>query len=139
MSTGLQLPKESVWFDGVTRVLMETLKGQWREGADVAVARARSQWLLRQLDLRGWAHRYANEENRGIGEMRFRAQLLALMTFNLAAWAQSRRSYWEWLDQALVDDVRTHHHDVYDALISDVVKLISGIIARQQTGDVDAE
>jgi len=139
MSTGLQLPKESVWFDGVIRVLIETLKDQWREGADLAAARVRSEWLLRQLDLRGWAHRYANEGNRGISEVRFRAQLLALMTFNLAASTNNRRTFWEWLDQALVDDVQSHHHDVYDALVGDVVKLISGMIARQQTGDADAE
>src|SRR4029077_19866427 len=64
MSSGLQLPKESSWFDGMTRVLFESIKGQWREGVDSEASAARSTWLLQLLDLRGWAHRYVNDRNR---------------------------------------------------------------------------
>ena len=59
-----------VW--GVPRLASEFLT--FLERAPVIVAQ-----IL--YDLRGWAKRYANEDNRGIGEVRFRAQLLALMTF----------------------------------------------------------
>ena len=115
MSTGLQLPRESVWFDGVVRLLLETIRAQWREGADLGIARARCNWLLELLDLRGWAHRLANEHNRGISESRFRAQLLALMTFSVEARPQVRQAYWEWLEEALLEGVRTQQGDLYRA------------------------
>lgn len=139
MSTGLQLPRESVWFDGVVRALLETIRSQWREGTDLGIAIARCNWLLAQLDLRGWVHRLANQHNRGIGEARFRAQLLALMTFNVEARPHLRKAYWEWLEEALLEGVRTQQGDLYGTLIDDIRKLITRFVERQQTGDADAE
>jgi hypothetical protein len=132
MSNGLQLPKESIWFDNTTRVLLGTIKGQWSDDSDRAVAAARSTWLLQLLDLRGWAHRYATDHNRGVSEARFRAQVLALMMFSREASAVTRRAYWEWLDSALVDSVRDQQNGVYRALLQDVSRLIDSAIARQR-------
>jgi len=139
MSTGLQLPKEAVWFDNIVRVLMDTIKLQWNDGADYEVARSRSNWLLQQLDLRGWSHRLINEHNRGVSQLRFRAQLLALMASSVEASAATRSLYWEWLNQALVNDVSTQQPQLYEALVSDVSRLIEDVVARQQTESADAE
>jgi hypothetical protein len=139
MSLGLQLPQESVWFDGAVRVLLETLRAQWREGADFEIAKARSNWMLAQLDLRGWAHRLANEDNRGISEARFRAQLLALMTFSTQAVPEIRQAYWEWLEETLLEGIRTQQGDFYRLLIDDVRRLITRFVEDQQMGDDDAE
>lgn len=138
MSPGLQLPKESTWFDSTTRVLFETIKAQWHEGVDSETSAARSAWLLQLLDLRGWAHRYVNEQNRGISEARFRAQILALMTFSIEAPAPLRRAYWEWLDSALVDGVREQQKDAYVALVQDAQRIIRMAVARQQGGETGA-
>jgi hypothetical protein len=138
MSTGLQLPKEAVWFDGLLRVLTAAIKAQWG-GVDVQVARARSDWLWRQADLRGWSHRFVNQHSRGISEVAFRKQLLPLTMFSLEASSPNRIAFWEWLEGAILDDVRTHHGDIYDALIDDVESAIDGLVARHSTGDVDAD
>jgi hypothetical protein len=138
MSTGLQLPKETVWFDGVIRVLTAAIKAQWR-GVDVQAARARSDWLWRQADLRGWSHRFVNEHTRGISQVAFRKQLLTLMMFSLEASSPNRIAFWEWLEATILDDVRSHHGDIYGALMDDVERAIDGVVARQSRGDVDAE
>ena len=138
MSTGLQLPKESVWFDAVIRVLTASIKAQWH-GGDVQAARARSDWLWHQVDLRGWSHRFPHEHSDGISKIAFRKQVLGLMMFSLEASSSNRNAFWEWLEDATLDDLRTHHSDLYEALIDDVDNVISGVVARQSTGDGDAE
>jgi hypothetical protein len=137
MSTGLQLPKEAQWLDRVVGALIETIKSQWKESIDVSVARARSTWLLQQLDIRGWAHRFVNVSIPGATELRFRGQLWALLTFRLDAPSTIRRAYWEWLDEALVDAVREHQRETYDALVDDVRQLIANAVARRHAGDAD--
>lgn len=139
MSNGLQLPKESVWFDGVVRALIETIKAQWCEGIGRAAARARSTWLLQQLEVRGWSHRYVNDQNRGISELRFRAQLMALVTFRVEAPMAIRRAYWEWVDDALLDSVRDLRSDLYRAFVQDVSGVIKRTAALQQAGNVDVD
>jgi hypothetical protein len=61
------------------------------------------------------------------------------MMFTLEASSPNRIAFWEWLEGAILDDVRTHHGDIYDALIDDAERAIDGLVARHSTGDVDAE
>jgi len=135
MSIGLQLPDESPWLDGLLRVLFDAIKGQWGEPSGLEEARARSSWLLHQLDVRGWAHRYANDTNRGISQLRFRAQLQALLFFNRDVLQPVREAYWEWLEEALVDTVRELQGDLYEALVKDLARLVTSVVERQQSGD----
>ena len=57
MSDWLQLPKEAPWLDSTIKVFIAVLRGLWRSGSDLAKVRAISDWLVDQIDVRGWAHR----------------------------------------------------------------------------------
>jgi len=48
------------------------IKSQWNAEMDDQVARARSDWLLKQLDVRQWSHRYKIEGHPEVAEIRFR-------------------------------------------------------------------
>jgi hypothetical protein len=137
MSNGLQLPKEAHWFDGVVRALIKAIKAQWHEGIDTAAARARSTWLLQQLDIRGWAHPYVNDQNRGFSEFRFRAQLMALMTFSVESPLTVRQAYWEWLEHVLLEGVRDQQGDVYRAVVQAVSRLINTAASGRKAGDAN--
>ncbi len=139
MSNDLRLPNDLVWFAGVVYVLMEAIRSQWRNVADLEGAKARSDWLLQLLDQRGWSHGFATEGNRSVGELRFRQELLALMVFDSDAPTASRHAYWEWLEHRLLDYVRRQQRDVYEALIGDVRKLITNGIAHHHLGDANVE
>jgi hypothetical protein len=137
MSNGLQLPKEAHWFDGVVRALLEAIKAQWHDGMNTAAARARSTWLVQQLDIRGWAHRYVNDQNRGFSEFRFRAQLTALMTFSVEAPLPVRQAYWEWLEHVLLEGVRDQQGDVYRAVVQNVSSLINTAATGRKAEDAN--
>ena len=138
MFNGLQLPKESSWFDNLVRVLITTIKTQWREDTDLGSAAARSTWLLELLDIRGWSHRYINEQDRGSSQVRFRAQLVGLMIAPDTSSAL-RKAYWQWLDHALLESVREQQSDLHSAVIQDVSNFIKSIVARQQGAEGDAD
>jgi len=131
MSTALQLPREAIWFDGLLRVVLEAIKAQWTPAVGTVAARARSSWLLQNLDLRGWSHRYTSQD-RDLAESRFRAQIVALMTFAFDAPADLRAAYWTWLDEVLVDDIRERQPEAYDAMIQDIVRIIRFVLTDQE-------
>ena len=70
MSTWLQLPKESPWLETLLQVFSRVLTGLWRADVDVASARARSDWILNQMDVRGWAHSLGKEDGENMVKTR---------------------------------------------------------------------
>ena len=96
MSNSLQLPKEGPWLDNCMRVLLDAVRLQWQDGADVVRARARSNWLLELLDIRGWAQRTNPTPQAVVSEVRYRGMVLSLSLAQGIPRLQ-RASYWEWL------------------------------------------
>ena len=58
MTDILQLPQEHPWLESLLRAWIHALKAQWIDGAEEEAAAARSDWLLKLVDLRAWSHRY---------------------------------------------------------------------------------
>ena len=56
MVTFLQLPLEGFWFDHTLRTLLEVLRDVWTDTEQVQRTRALSNWLVREMDVRRWAH-----------------------------------------------------------------------------------
>jgi hypothetical protein len=138
MTSGLQLPRESAWFDGVIRSLLEAIRAQWKDGADLEMARARSDWLLFSLDLRGWAHHSEFASVPGFSQSRFRAQLLALSSFSAPVADKVREAYWNWFTEALLGPVEEQHGDLFRELVRDVAAVIIGTVDRQRARDSHA-
>ena len=56
MNYWLQLPREGIWLDTIFEVFVNVLRNLWKKGADIPSTEARSNWLLNQVEVRGWAH-----------------------------------------------------------------------------------
>jgi hypothetical protein len=129
MSDSLQLPKEAPWLDNVMRVLLDVLKLQWQDGVDIRRSRARSNWLLELLDIRGWAQRTNPKPQALVSEVRYRGLILSLSLAQDIPQTQ-RASYWEWLEEALLDQIKQSDPELYQALIvqvrSHIIKAING-------------
>lgn len=54
MSSWLQLPKEAPWLDALLKTFIMVLKSEWKDGAELSAVRARSDWIMDQVDVRGW-------------------------------------------------------------------------------------
>jgi hypothetical protein len=130
MSDGLQLPKEGVWLDNLNFTFSETLKSQWYLGMDEAKSVARSSWLLAQLDIRHWSHRYRVEGHPEVTEIRYRAQLLSLALLNTPVPQSIKHRYWEWFDKALLTDIKEEQRELYAAIVQQVRGLVVDVAQR---------
>ena len=138
MSNGLQLPKESIWLDNIMRTFTEAIKSQWHADMDEQVARARSDWLLEQLDIRQWSHRYKVDGHPEVAEIRFRGQILSLALLNTPTPRAVKVRYWQWFDDALLKRVQEEQRELYDALVQQVRATIIDASERGQDGGGDA-
>jgi hypothetical protein len=138
MSNGLQLPAETVWLENFVRTFVETIKSQWHPGMNEEQVVARSNWLLAQLDIRRWAHRYKVSGHPEVPEIRYRIQLLSLALLNTPVPRAIKRKYWSWLDEALLNQVQDEQRELYAAVIQHVRALIEDAAQRDLGEDGNA-
>jgi hypothetical protein len=138
MSNGLRLPKEEAWLANITRSFIEAIKSQWHEDMDEQVARARSDWLLKQVDIRQWSPAYVMEGHPDGDEIRYRSQLLSLAMINSPAPRAAKVKYWQWFDDALLHQVRDEQRELYDAVVQQVRAVIDDAAKHSENEGVDA-
>ncbi|QWG22207.1 hypothetical protein KMZ93_19815 [Bradyrhizobium sediminis] len=124
MSTGLLLPAENTWFEGFLRAIIGTIKSQWREGSIEEVAAARSNWLLSQLDIRHWAHRFKIGGHPEATQARYRAQILSLALLHESVPAAIRQKYWAWLEDKLLTPIQNEERDLFASILDQVRSLV---------------
>ena len=97
MGDYLQLPDEEQWLNHTLIGFSRVIRGLWHDDADLRDARARSNWIYFQLDIRGWAHRLhpdGADEIVSVGRARF---ILQLMTRPGDVDQKVIEAYWEWV------------------------------------------
>ncbi|MES0030915.1 hypothetical protein [Mesorhizobium sp. M0040] len=127
MTDALQLPAESEWLDTLIKELLTALRAQWNDEIPEVEARARSNWVLKLLDPRGWAHIAVHMATDSTD--RHRAQVMALMIFPSATEAVRVR-YWKWLEDFLLNEFKDEQPQSYDKLLESVRDVIDFEIAK---------
>jgi len=128
MSDWLQLPKEAYWLDSTIKTFSKVFKKIWSEEDDVSCAISKSNWVLDQIDIRGWAHRFLPEvrenaigPNRGIYIL-----MLLYPPFNVSQ--DIKEAYFNWIEEAVLEPIKTQFPEVYDWLVqwekNEITKLV---------------
>ena len=117
MGTWLQLPKEGPWLDGLVKTFTRVLKGLWRADADFSSVRARSNWVLDQIDVRGWAHCHGGEIGDSIVKIGRGAHIMLLISPPTKAPPKVKDEYWSWLEDVVLAPVKEQFHDLYSWII----------------------
>jgi hypothetical protein len=125
MSVGLQLPRESPWFDNVIRTLLDTIRMQWSAEVDEGTSRARSNWLLEQVDTRKWADHYRIEGHPEISGIRFRGQILALGMMTTSVPRAVKDRYWQWVHDAVLERVKQEQPDLFSEVVEQMKSIIN--------------
>jgi len=118
MTTWLQLPEESFWLDSALKVLIRTLRSLWKPDANPSYVRARSDWLLDLVDIRGWAHCFGRETGDNIVSTG-RGILILMMLAPLPETPQHvNNEYWSWIEGRVLAPIEEQYPDLF-ALILD--------------------
>lgn len=113
----LQLPKEALWLQTLLRTFLRVLKGLWRSGADFADARARADWIIEQIDMRGWAHRLAGESGDNMVKTGRGVYVLLLLSPPAETVPEVKKEYWLWLEDRVLDPIKREYPDLYSWII----------------------
>ncbi len=117
MSNWLQLPKEAYWFVELLRTCVQVLKDQWKAGADFSVARIRSDWILDQIGIQGWAHSYGPEIGANIVKTGRSAHIMAVLTPPVEEPQKVREEYWNWVEGRVLAPIKEQYPDLYLELV----------------------
>ncbi|WP_341936872.1 HTH domain-containing protein [Marinimicrobium sp. C2-29] len=117
MSNWLQLTEEAPWLDGTLNAFVRVLKNLWVEGAEVEDITARSNWIVDQIDVRGWVHRLVPEAAENVVRVERAAHILLLLTPPTGAPRSIVNAYWKWLEVRVLRPLEEQFPEVYEWIV----------------------
>lgn len=136
MGDWLQIPKEVPWLSATLQACANSLKGLWRDGADVSEARARSNWIVDQIDSRGWAHRVDAENGEDLIRTGPRLDILRLLGPPLNVSSETVDAYWKWVEEKVLSPLKTQSPEFFDQLVEHYEQKIREI-SQVELSEVD--
>jgi len=136
MSHFLQLPKEAPWLMNLFNTFSNTLKAQWKPDIDETISIARSEWLLKQLDARGWSHCLVSTDGEGIPLLNYGAQFMTLLLAPIDMPPEIKEKYLAWIDDRLLASIREEDPDFYSWIINRVRELVSHACERTSINEI---
>ena len=117
MGRWLQLPRDAVWIDASNREFIHVLRSLWERGADVAGARARSTWILEQIDVRGWAQSLGGAAGETLVTEGRGVHLPALCAPLAEVDHKLKAAYWKWLEQTVLGPIKEEDEAAYSSIV----------------------
>ena len=127
MRNWLQLPKETPWLDTLLMEFIRSIKSLWRADADFSGAKARSDWLVSQIDIRGWSHSFGKEISDNTAKTGRSGHLLLLFTPPGDVPREVRDEYWNWVQERILAPIKKQDPDLYSWIIEMERELIEEI------------
>ncbi len=113
MSDWLQLPKEAPWLTTILIVFIRVLKSLWRADADLSSVTARSNWIMDQVDIRGWVHSLEAEHGDQIVKTGRGEHILLLLRSPFDAPQEVEDAYWSWVEDRVLAPIKEQDPDLY--------------------------
>ena len=134
MNTWLQLPKEGPWLNALYITFVRVLKGQWKAEADFSDVRARSDWIMEQVDIRGWAHSFEKENGTDIVKTGRSAYIMMVLTPPEAEVPRKvTDEYWNWVEDRILAPIKEQSPDLYFELVEWHRRWIAKVVDGDQT------
>ena len=133
MSDWLQLPNEALWLYTTLEVFIRVLKSQWKDGADISTVTARSNWLVDQIDVRGWAHSFGSENGDNLVKTGRGVYIRMLLAPPSGATPEVRDLYWSWVEDRILVPIQEQFPDLYASIVDWHRKQISEIADMEVT------
>jgi len=117
MSDWLQLPKEAPWLDSTLKVFIRVLNSLWKDDADLSDVIARSNWILDQVDVRGWARSFGPENGDNIVRTGRGVYILMLLTPPFDVPQEVKDAYWRWVEDRILAPIQEQFPDLYARIV----------------------
>ena len=117
MGTWLQLPKEAHWLAELQNTFVQVLKDMWKTDTDVSDVQARSDWIIAQIDICGWAHVLEKEIGYNMVKTGRSPHLMTLLIAPVEEPQQVKGEYWNWVEGKILATIKEQYPDLYLELV----------------------
>lgn len=138
MSDWLQLPEEAPWLDGVLRSFSFALRSLWVKGDNPDEITARSNWIIEQLDIRGWAHTLVPEKGENVVLIGRSAHILSFFAPLIGAQQGVTDDYFCWIEGIILTPLQEQFPEVYEWLVDWYRNHISTIVETELPGEISS-
>lgn len=118
MSEWLQLPEEENWLHSTFKVFTRVLKSLWVSEVDIPTVIARSNWLVDQLDIRGWVHRYERARGDSITKIGRGNLIMSILAVTTNIPQEIKDAYWNWAENRILIPIKEQFPELFDWLIN---------------------
>lgn len=139
MGTYLQLPKEAYWIDSSIKMFIQVLKDLWTTDTDFTSIRARSNWILDQLDFRGWAHFLGDANGKNFIKTGLNGYFVVLLTPPLDADQVIKKAYHSWAEEKILIPIKEQSPELYiwisEWYRNKIAELVDKNISRENSNE----
>lgn len=130
MSNWLQLPKESPWLAELFNMFIRVLRSIWTNETDFQNIRARSKWILDQIDIRGWAHCFEMSVEGNIFHSSQIDNIVLLYQPLINAPRENNVEYFKWIEEMIIAPIKTEFSDMYFEIVERYRKYFEAILEK---------
>ena len=127
MRAWLQIPKEAPWLDTIRKVFIRVLKGLWKADTDFSSSRVRSDWIMDQIDLRGWTHSFSCENGTDIVKNVHAEQILMILMPLVGVSQEVKNQYWNWVEDRVLRPAKEQFPDLYSCIVERQRRVIASV------------
>jgi len=110
----LQIPHELSWLNQYMLALIHAVRTVWEAESDPKAAEARCEWLLGQLDIRGWASIAGQDAATRFSMMSYAGILHALCYAPQTTLTRRNDPYHRWIDERLLREIQETEPEIFD-------------------------
>lgn len=119
----LQVPHELAWLNQYTLALLHAVRTIWDSESDPTAAEARCEWLLGQLDTRGWASIVERGAATQFSVMSYAGILHALCYAPKVSLGRKNDPYHRWIDEHILGEIKETEPEIFDQIIASAAEL----------------
>lgn len=131
----LQIPNEAYWLDTILKVFIKVMKKLWTDDTELTEIKARSDWIIEQVDILGWVHRFGQENGENIIKIGRGANILLLLSPPFDAKEKVKHAYFDWIEERILASVKNQFPDLYSWIVQQqrmlIVQLTEKVIAER--------
>jgi hypothetical protein len=131
MINWLQLPEEAPWLHMIFQAFNRVLKRLWNVGDEISSVVAKSNWILDQIDIRGWTHRYEREIANNLVKTGNGAFILMFLSPPSYVNQDVKDEYWNWIEEQLLVPIKEQEPELYAWIVDWEKHQIFEIINRE--------
>ena len=114
-----------LWINSFFKVLKDTLKDLWSGSDELSNVRAWSDWIMSQVDIRGWVHTFDKIKDGGVIAEMYMMTVADLVFSPMTLPVKRRDEFHRWLEERILIPIRDHDREIFSQMVGYCRELIS--------------